>query len=421
MYERSENESRKKTTSFSSYSMYDVLSVQLVLASHVRALSVDGDHDEADERQNERNVHGWHAEELAAVDYRSLERRQNATAEDRHDEASRTELGVVAQARERYAVDGGEHERHTCADAYQTVQTVDVLQEDYAADECAARNGERHKQVAGVDVTKQECADETRTAEDDHRNDVVLLRHHLGCLLGHALSHQYARAVLDDEGPAHDLNAYVEELRYHALSVVGQREDAAQRRHEVDVVVLVAVMRHLLEENEHEHGEDNDADGKVRTDEHAQVALLHRLKLCVVELCACRRVERTDLSLNEVHRHEHAQQRAHRVERLRKVQTACRCFLGSHRQDVRVRRCLEERQTARQYEVGDKERIVFARHLSRIEQQRAERIKTESDKHACLVAVAAYEHGCGERHSEVAAVERHLNKCAVGSRHAEDF
>ena len=76
VYERSENESRKKTTSFSSYSMYDVLSVQLVLASHVRALSVDGDHDEADERQNERNVHGWHVEELAAVDYRSLERRQ---------------------------------------------------------------------------------------------------------------------------------------------------------------------------------------------------------------------------------------------------------------------------------------------------------------------------------------------------------
>ena len=49
--------------------MYDVLSVQLVLASHVRALAVDGNHYEADERQNERNVHGWHAEELAAVDY----------------------------------------------------------------------------------------------------------------------------------------------------------------------------------------------------------------------------------------------------------------------------------------------------------------------------------------------------------------
>lgn len=31
----------------------DVLSFQLVLASHVRALSVDGDNDEADERQYE--------------------------------------------------------------------------------------------------------------------------------------------------------------------------------------------------------------------------------------------------------------------------------------------------------------------------------------------------------------------------------
>ena len=88
----------------------DVLSVQLVLASHVRALSVDGDNDEADERQYERDVHGWHTKELTTVDDGSLERRQNATAEDGHDETCCAKLRIVAQACKGNAVDGREHE-----------------------------------------------------------------------------------------------------------------------------------------------------------------------------------------------------------------------------------------------------------------------------------------------------------------------
>ena len=99
----------------------DVLSFQLVLASHIRALSVDGDNDEADERQYERDVHGWHTKELTTVDDGSLERRQNATAEDGHDETCCAKLRIVAQASKGNAVDGGEHERHTCAYAYETV------------------------------------------------------------------------------------------------------------------------------------------------------------------------------------------------------------------------------------------------------------------------------------------------------------
>ena len=182
------------------------------------------------------------------------------------------------------------------------------MHENHTTYECTACNGEHHKQLTGVDIAKEERADEARAAEDDHRDDVVLLRHHFGCLLRHALSHEDWRAVLDDEGPAHDLYADVEELRYDTLSVVGQREDAAQRGHEVDVMVLVAVVRHLLDEDEHEHGEDNDADGKVWSNQNTQVALLHRCKLCVVELGTCCRIERIELRLYEVHSHEHAQQ-----------------------------------------------------------------------------------------------------------------
>ena len=161
MYERSENESRKKTTSFSSYSMYDVLSVQLVLASHVRALSVDGDHDEADERQNERNVHGWHAEELAAVDYRSLERRQNATAEDGHDESGCTELGVIAESCQCNTVNRGEHQRHTGAYSNEAIEAHSVLQEYHTDCQSTASDGEKHQQSSRIDVAEEEGADES--------------------------------------------------------------------------------------------------------------------------------------------------------------------------------------------------------------------------------------------------------------------
>ena len=135
--------------------------LEFSLAAHVRALSVYGYHHEADERQDERNVDGWHAEEFALVDDRSLEWGQHATSEDSHDEAGSTKLGVVAQPGKRNAVDGGEHERHTGTHTNETVEAVYVLKGDYSHYQCATGDGKKHKQLSGVDVAQEEGADES--------------------------------------------------------------------------------------------------------------------------------------------------------------------------------------------------------------------------------------------------------------------
>ena len=396
-----------------------MLVTEFSLAAHVRALSVYGYHHEADERQDERNVDGWHAEEFALVDNRGLERGQNATSEDGHDESGSTKLGVVAQSGERYTIDGGEHERHAGTHADEAVESVYVLQGDDSHYQCAAGDGKKHKQLAGVDVAQEEGTDETRAAEYHHCYDVVLLRYHFGSLLAHSISHEYACAVLDDEGPAHNLNAYIEELCNDAFAIMWYGEDAAQGGQEVYLVVLVAVLGHWPEQNDEEHGEDYESDGEVRTDKHRKVVLLHGLKLFRREIGACGCIERIELGLDEVHSHVHAQQRAHRIERLRQIESACGSLFGSHRQDVGVARCLKKRQTAREDEVGGEERIVLARHLGGIEKESAQSVESQAYEYASLVAEPAYEHGCRERHSEVAAIEDNLHHCAVSCRHAE--
>ena len=111
-----------------------------------------------------------------------------------------------------------------------------------------------------------------------------MLRQHLRLLFCHAFSHKHACAVLDDEGPAHNLDAYIEELRYDSLTVMWQREDAAQGGNEVDGVILVAVLRHSPEEDNEEHGEDYESDDQVRSDKHRKVVFLYSLKLTFAEL-----------------------------------------------------------------------------------------------------------------------------------------
>ena len=196
-------------------------------------------------------------------------------------------------------------------------------------------------------------------------------------------------------------------------------EDTAQCGQEVYLLVLVAILRHRPEQDDSEHGNDYESDGEVWTYEHRKVVLLHCLKLVGRQIGARCGVERIELGLDEVHSYVHAQQRPHRIERLCQVESAGGCFFSSHRQDVGIARCLKKRESAREYEVGGEERIVLARHLGGIEQEGAQSVESQTYEHACLVAEPAYEHGCGERHGEVAAIESHLHHCAVGGRHAE--
>ncbi len=91
-------------------------------------------------------------------------------------------------------------------------------------------------------------------------------------------------------------------------------EYAAQGRNEVDVVVLVTVLRHLGKENYEEHCHNHKSYDKIRTDEHRQVVILYCLKLAVGEGSTRGCVKWIELRLDEVHSHIHAKQRSHRIE-----------------------------------------------------------------------------------------------------------
>ena len=153
-------------------------------------------------------------------------------------------------------------------------------------------------------------------------------------------------------------------------------EDAAQGWHEVDLVVFLAVLRHLGEQDDEEDGEDNQTDNQIWIDQYRKVVLLDSLKFACRQIGAPSRIKRVELCLDEVHRHIHTQQRTYRVERLRQVQSACSCFFCTHRKDVRIARCLQEGESAGQDEVGEEKRIVFARHLCRIEEECTEGIES---------------------------------------------
>lgn len=74
------------------------------------AEAIDDYDEEADEGEDEGDVDGGEAADGPAVDDACLERGEDRSAEDGHDETGCTKLGVFAEAVEGYAVDCREHE-----------------------------------------------------------------------------------------------------------------------------------------------------------------------------------------------------------------------------------------------------------------------------------------------------------------------
>ena len=94
------------------------------------------------------------------------------------------------------------------------------------------------QQCTSVDEFQEVGADETAWYEDGHGYDIVRLRRDLSLLFSHAFVHQYARTILYNKRPAHDLHTNIEKLGDDTLAIVVDREDALQGRQEVDIVVL---------------------------------------------------------------------------------------------------------------------------------------------------------------------------------------
>ena len=75
--------------------------------------------------------------------------------------------------------------------------------------------------------------------------------------------HQDAGTILDDEGPAHNLRTHIEKLGEYAFTIVWHAKDAAQGRHEVNLVAFLAVLWHIGEQDDEEDGEHNQTDNQV--------------------------------------------------------------------------------------------------------------------------------------------------------------
>ena len=81
----------------------------------------------------------------------------------------------------------------------------------------------------------------------------ILLRQHLGIALSHSFLHKNSCAILDDEGPAHDLYTDIEELGNDPLAVIVDAQDALQRGQRVYVVILIGIVGHVGAPDDDEH------------------------------------------------------------------------------------------------------------------------------------------------------------------------
>ena len=181
-----------------------------LLAAQIRTITINGNHHEANQRKNERYVHGRHAEASTHIDDACLHRRQYRTTEDSHNQAGSTKLCIVAHTLQGDTIDGREHQRHTCRYGYQAVHTHSVLEEDDTASEDTSSHRQDSQQHACIQVTQDEGTDEAATAENHHGYDVVCLRQDFGITFRHSFRHEDTGTVLDNEGPAHDLCTYIE-------------------------------------------------------------------------------------------------------------------------------------------------------------------------------------------------------------------
>ena len=382
--------------------------------------SIEGDNHETERREDERDVHRRHAEDGALVDDHRLERRKDRAAEDGHDQAGGAELRVFPEAFEGDAVDGGEHQGHAGGDGDEAVQAGHAREEDDPEGEQDAAESEAVEHLPRLEVLHEVSADKPATAEEDHGGDVVLLREHFRIDLTHPALHEDTGAVLDDEGPAHDLHAHVEELRDHAFPVAGDAHQILQRRPD-SAGVLFLDLGHSGQHDDEEHHHDDDADYHVGFDQDAQVRLAHCREFFVGEGGPGGGVHRVQARLDEVHRYEHPAQGADGIERLGEVEAPGGRGRVAHREDVRIGAGLQETEPAGKDEVGDEERPVGAGGTGRDEQERPGGVQPEPHQDAALVGEAADEDGGGKRHREVAAVEGHLGEGALRDAHPEDL
>ena len=165
-------------------------------------------------------------------------------------------------------VDGGEHQRHAARDSHQTVDTIAVGKQNSTADSNASNNRQDGKQTTGINILQEECTDETAQREEHHSDDIELLRQNLRSFLVHTFSHEYARTILDNKGPARHLSSYVEELGYYTLAVVPDMPQLTQGCADFLIRSNITILRHLHQTDGHKERYHNYTQEDIGHDEH---------------------------------------------------------------------------------------------------------------------------------------------------------
>jgi hypothetical protein len=220
-------------------------------------------------------------------------------------------------------------------------------------------------------------------------------------MLAHALCHEHPRAVLYDERPACNLRSNIEELRYHALTVVLDLGQFAEGGFQALVRAFVTVLRHICEPYQQQQNYYDGAYVYIRLYQNVEVVVFDNVKLCLRKSMPLCRVHRTHACLHVLHGYEHAGERSYRVERLGEVEALCGGLFAAHAVNIRVATGFEKRQSARHYEVGQQEREVYSYGLCRHEEQRSRRIERQPDEHSGLERVSLDEHRRRKGHHEI--------------------
>ena len=353
-----------------------------------------------------------------ALDDGCLNRREERTAEDGHDESGTGYLDVLANATVSNAVDSREHQRQTATDGHQTVDAIAVGEADGTEHGSHADDGQGGKHAARREPLHQPCADETAAGKEYHGYDIVFLRQHFCCLFRHTLGYEYSRTILYDVCPAGSLYANVAEFCQDTLTVVLAMHQFLDGGQESLVCVGSIDMRHVLQGDDDQHDNDNGTNQDVRLYQQSQVVVFDDFKLLCRQAHSHLLLHRTQVRLHR-HGHKHATQGTQGVEGLCGIQSLYAGLFASHAVDVGVATGFKERQSACQNEIGKEERVEDTHCLGRNEHQCTEGVESQAHHDAPLEGETLDEDGCRERHAEITQVEGHRYKCGLGGTHTE--
>ena len=115
---------------------------------------------EANQGKDEGEMDCAERADSTRIDDPGLQGREDTASENRHNQACRAELGILARPLESHSVDSGEHQRHAEADCHKAVKAGAAAEKDDKRGEQHSTKGEDEEHPGSFDIFKKGGADE---------------------------------------------------------------------------------------------------------------------------------------------------------------------------------------------------------------------------------------------------------------------